>query len=486
MAKFNTKPTIKTTNQSGHVAYSMQDKDRLAMAVLTSFFGEPKFYNSTDNDIIELTKRIAPKDPTFIRNLAIFARREFGMRSISHVLTAILANTVEGKPFIREMMPKVVVRADDITEILSAYLHFFSKPIPNSLKKGIADAFGRLDEYQLQKYAGTRNALKMRDIPRLVHPKPKDAEQSALWKRLLDDTLATPFTWETELSAKGNTKEVWEGLIESGKVGYLALIRNLRNIINAQPDNINTVYETLADPEKIRRSRMFPFQFLSAYKELQQVSGASSKVFDTLEAAIDISVENMPKLPGKTVIVVDVSGSMSSAVSAKSKMTCAEIGLMLGVMATRLCEDSIFLTFDTRLYKPTVSTKGGILSQVRNIPVHGGGTNMSLPFQWLIQEKIRTDRVIVLSDNEVNGGSTWYSNKTVQSLADEYRAAIGADVWVHGVDLQGYGTQQFHGSKANLIAGWSEKILEFILLAEQGIDTLVKRIENYQGGVANV
>ena len=167
---------------------------------------------------------------------------------------------------------------------------------------------------------------------------------------------------------------------------------------------------------------------------------------------------------------------MESAVSAKSKMTCAEIGLLLGVIAAHICDESVFLTFDTELYTPAVSSRGSILGQARGIPVQGGGTDMGLPFQYLIQNKIIADRIIVLSDNQVNAG---YRNP-IQGLADSYRRAANADCWVHGVDLQGYGTQQFIGARTNIITGWSEKILGFIMLAEEGLDGLTKRIETYE------
>ena len=380
MAKFNKPATsIKTANKEGHVAYALGDKERLATQVLTAFIGEPKFYGKNDHEIIGTAKTVAANEPEFVAKLAVFARREFGMRSVSHVLASILAHEPKGKEFVRRLIPAIVVRADDITEILSAYIAFFGKPIPNSLKKGINDAFAKQDEYSLAKYKGEQNALKMRDVPRICHPRPRDGEQSDLWNRLIADELKTPYTWEAELSTKGNTKEVWEGLIESGKVGYMALLRNLRNIINAAPENIEQVYETLSNPEQVRRSRQFPFRFLSAYKELQKVAGATSKVFDALETAIDVSVENIPHIPGKTAIVVDVSGSMKSAVSGKSKMTCAETGLTLGVIAAHICEESLFLTFDTDIYTPAVSKKGGVLAQVKEIPVHGGIPQSSKP-----------------------------------------------------------------------------------------------------------
>jgi len=475
MAKFNKTATIKTNNKEGHIAYSMKDKERLVSQVLTTFFGEPKFYGKTDHEIMTTARVIAVYEPKFVAQLAIFARREFHMRSVSHVLTAILAHEPNGKQYIRRLIPSVVMRADDITEILAAYMHFYGKPIPNSLKKGINDAFVRFDEYTLAKYKGEQNKLKMRDVPRICHPTPKTSEQSDLWKRLITGELQTPYTWETELSAKGNTKEVWSELIDSGKVGYMALLRNLRNIINASPSNISKVYEIISDADQVRRSRQFPFRFLSAYKELQSVPSATSKVFDALEVALDVSVENIPRITGKTAIVVDVSGSMKSAVSQKSKMTCAEIGLLLGVIATHVCEESIFLTFDTQLYRPTISTRGGVLSQVRSIPVKGGGTHMELPFNYLTQENINVDRIIVFSDNQCNSSN---SRGTIQKHADAYRKSVNSNCWVHGVDLQGYGTQQFTGGKTNIISGWSEKILEFITLAENGLETLVERVES--------
>ena len=101
---------------------------------------------------------------------------------------------------------------------------------------------------------------------------------------------------------------------------------------------------------------------------------------------------------------------------------------------------------------------------------------MYLPFEKIMYDGINADRMIIISDNECNCG---YYNKTVQSLVDEYRRKSGNDIWVHAIDLQGYGTQQFYGRKTNVIAGWSEKIFQFINIAEQE-DNIINTIENYQ------
>lgn len=475
MAKFNSPTTIKTTNKSGHAAYGMTDKAKLVTQILTSFFDEKKFYGSNTEDVKQTIQRVIQKDPEFVSNLAVFARREFNMRSVSHVLTAYLAHEEKGKPYVRRTVKGVSLRGDDVTEIMSFYLATFGKPIPNALKRGINDVLSSFDEYTLAKYKGEGKAVKMRDLIILCHPKPKDKTQEALWKRCLEGTLEIPETWETQLSANGNNAKTWEKLIDSGKVGYMALLRNLRNILAANPKNVNKVLEKIADPVAVRKSKQLPFRFLSAYKSVGNIGG--SKVFDALETAVDASVENLPKIPGTTVIAIDTSGSMSYAVSAKSDIRCCDISMMLGVIANRICENAIVYTFDTSLKKKAFSTRNGIIYTVMNEAHAGGGTRMKLPFEQMIRDRVKADRIIVISDNECNGG---FWSKPVQSLADEYRRTTGNDIWVHAIDLQGYGTQQFHGAKTNIIAGWSEKVFDFIQLAEKGEGTLEKAIETYR------
>ena len=474
MSKFNATNTIKTVNKCGVPAYSMDAKSKLVTQVLCSFFDEEQFYGKNTEDMAQTIKRVIADEPQFVSNLAVFARRAFNMRSVSHVLTAYLAHETSGKPYVRRTIDGVVIRGDDLTEIMAFYLSTFGKPIPNSLRRAIADKLVTFDEYTLAKYKGDNKAVKMRDLICLCRPMPQTSKQEDTFKRCLENRLETPLTWESELSANGNNTETWEKLIDSGKVGYMALLRNLRNIIKANPSNVQQVYNIIQDPEHVRKSRQLPFRFYSAYKAVSDIAG--SKVFDILENAIESSVENMPKLSGTTVIAVDISGSMSSPVSSNSEVKCYEIAMLLGLLANRICDNSYFYIFNNRIAKKAVSSKCNILETVRATDC-GGGTNMSLPLQKMIDDKINADRIIVLSDN-MNNSWLW-GNSATQHYADEYRRMSGNDIWVHGIDLQGYGTQQFHGKKTNIIAGWSEKVLDFILLAEQGEDTLIKRISNY-------
>lgn len=485
MSKFNQTNTNKTVNKSGHVAYSMKDKELLVTQVLTTFFNESKFYGDNSKKLVETAERVANKEPSFVSNLAAYARKEFHLRSVAHVLTCIVANVVESKPFIRRTVDAVVERADDLTEILACYISMYGKPIPNGLKKALGANLKRFNEFQLSKYNGGQKSVKFKDILRLTHVKPDNKEQEELFKKVLEDNLETATRWETELSTKGNTTETWEGLIDNNQLGYMALIRNLRNILqaNLSKERMNKVCEILSDSNKVAKSKLLPFRFYSAYKEVAKLTQCSSKIIDALGEAIEHSVSNIEGFKGKTLIAIDASGSMDVKVSSNSDTDCYEIASLLGVIAAHLAEENIVVLFrdvggwferKPKIEKVNISRYGNMLEQVKGLPDIGGGTPMEAPFVWAIENKINVDRIIVLSDNEVNSKTS-----TIQSYFDKYKREVNENTYLHAIDLQGYGTQQFMGKNVNIIAGWSEKVLEFISLVEEGLDNQVKRIENY-------
>lgn len=485
MANFNkrvqsAREKAATVNHEGYPAFAMEDELKLVTQVLTSFVGESKFYGDNTTEMKELALKVIGYNPEFVSKLAVYARRVFNMRSVSHLLTALLAHEMSGKPYARRTLNGVALRGDDITEVAACYMSLFQgEPFPASLKKGVKDVMQGFDEYTLAKYKGAGKSVTMKDLICLCHPKPINSEQEAMFKRCLEGTLKVPHTWETELSTRGNTKEVWEELIDSGDVGYMAKLRNLRNIINAQPDNIDVVYQTLSDPKAVRKSRQLPFRFLAAYKEIYRLDNVSSRALDTLESAVISSVSNMEHLPGRTVIAVDVSGSMGGSLSTRSKIRYVEVGYLLGMLANRICDDCIFYTFNHDIKKVPVSKHSNVLDSTCRAYADGG-TDMHLPFAKMIQDGVKADRVIIFSDSECN---TPYRSEPVQVIADEYRRDSGNNIWVHAVDLAGYGTTQFFGGRTNSVAGWSEKLFELFRLAEtrdKSMDeALVEEVKNF-------
>ena len=180
---------------------------------------------------------------------------------------------------------------------------------------------------------------------------------------------------------------------------------------------------------------------------------------------------------------------MSSRISPKSNVRCCDIATLFGAMASRLCEDATVCYFDSAFgsssgYRiESYDKQDSILKICAKKSCCGGGTDLSLPMKYALEkDPVRYhkpfDRVLYFSDNECNSSYRGLF-ETVQGQADSYRARFNPNFWVHGVDLQGYGTQQFCGPRFNLIAGWSENVLPFISLAEAGISTLVQTIEAY-------
>lgn len=487
MSKFNETNTNKTVNKSGHVAYKMGNKEKLMTQVLSTFYNEAKYYGDNSKEIVETAKAVCTKEPRFVANLAIYARKEFHLRSITHVLTCILANTDGAKRYVRQVMNHVVERPDDLTEILACYLSMYGKPIPNSLKKGLADNLAKFNEFQISKYNGGNKEVKFKDILSLTHAKPKNKKQEELFGKILNDTLETATRWETELSAKGNNEETWESLIEKNQLGYMAALKNLRNIIEANPKNISKVYSKLSNKDEVLKSKQLPFRFYSAYKEIEKLRNVTNKPLDVLETAMEYSVENISKIPGKTAICIDRSGSMNGRVSGNSDVSCNEIATLLGAMASKICEESVIYLFDTSAERKFVSSRNGILSTAKSLSGYGGGTDISAPIRKMITDDMKVDRIIILSDNEANSqwssrsyGWGWNTQCTTQEAVESYRKKFGRnDIWVHAIDLQGYGTQQFAGHNVNLVAGWSEKVLDFIMLAEEGTGSLIKTISDY-------
>lgn len=484
MARLNqsTRGLTKTHNISGHAAYVMDDKTKLATMALTTLFAEDKFYGDTSVQLLELATKLCQQgEGAFVAKVAVWARTQGNLRTVSHVLAAVVAHECSGEPFVRPMVRAIAFqRGDDGTEMLAAHIALYGSKVkwPHALQRGIRDALEQMDAYQIAKYQSAHREVKMRDTLRICHPVPRDAEAAEAMDACVARTLAVPKGWESELSERGNTAEVWDELIAEGRLGYMAALRNLRNIIASGAD-VMPVLGMLGNPSAVRRSRQLPFRFYSAWRELKAANLLTTRVTRTLDQALVLSCQNVEPLPGRTAVLVDTSGSMGFCLSGRSKVFCRDTAAVLAALLAHISDDAWICRFDTSA-SPLAFTGASVLADIEAVPASGGGTDMAAGFDCLIESGFDADRVVVLSDNEVNGRS-WRTNdygyKTIQSKLDQYRAKVGHDVWCHAIDLQGYGTQQFTGAKVNIMGGWSEQVLRFVALAEQGLGGLVDEIE---------
>ena len=353
------------------------------------------------------------------------------------------------------------------------------------LQKGLSVAFNKFDEYQFAKY-NRDVAVKLKDALFLIHPKAKDEAQQVLFDKIVKDDLQTPYTWETELSALGQqtfedatakekaVKTKWEELIFSNKIGYMALLRNLRNIVEAEVSNeaLHKAISYISSEDAVAKSKQLPFRFLSAYREVKGLhNGSVSKVLNALEEAVLHTAANIKGFDENTKVVIaaDVSGSMQTPVSAKSKVQRFDIGLMLAMLLQSRCKNVITGMFGNTWKVINVPAKN-ILANAdefhRREGEVGYATNGYLVIEDLISRKKKVDKVVFFTDCQL-----WNSNGTA-SMSDVWKRykRIAPNAKLYLFDLAGYGTTPLNIMRDDvfLIAGWSDKVFEVLSAIENG------------------
>jgi len=475
MARFNflRKGKTKTTNLAGGVAYQETPELELVSILLTSF-AKDQFYRSA-NDTFDRVKALSTTcDPAFAAKAAVYARTEFGMRSITHVLAGHLAKRASGTNWGKSFYDKVVKRPDDMLEILSYYTSLHNKRPTNAMKKGFAAAFNRFDTYQLAKYRGENRDFKLVDAVNLIHPRSTDKNHKGL-KQLVEGTLRNTNTWEAKLSAsKGDKKQkqaAWQELLKSNKLGYFALLRNLSNILEQAPDMVDIACKQLTNERRIKKSLVLPFRYLTALEMIEKLNfQGTRKVMVALNKALDISCSNVPRFEGKTLIVLDVSGSMTSQVKGT---TPAKIGSVFAAILSKANLESDFMVFDNTARYEQLNPLDSTTTIAKSIPFTGGGTNFHSIFE---KANKGYDRIIILSDMQGWMNNAYGSNNVPKSY-NEYCKKTRTQPHLYSFDLAGHGSLQFPQNKVYCIAGFSDKVFDLMKVLEQDRNALVNKIK---------
>jgi hypothetical protein len=475
MSKFNkvSTPKNRTTNLAGGKAYTLSDKQELVTILLTSFL-QNQFYRS-ESDTLSRVKELISKidDKKFIAKLAIFSRNTYGMRSITHVTAGELAKSVKGENWTRKFYEKVVYRVDDILEVLSYYLGTYGKPLPNSLRRGLADSVSKFDEYQLAKYKGSNKKLSLIDAFNLIRPKPREGMETT-FKKLMNDELVGKDTFESELSKAGqeddkeSAKEsAWEKLIIEKKIGYMALLKNIRNIANQSPKVLDKALEMLVDDNLIKKSKVLPIRFLTAIETLSKEDfDAKRDILVSFSIALEKSLCNVPKFEGKTCVVLDESASMTWEDGGKPW----RIG---SVFAGILCKENNadLITFANNARYIEYNPLDSLSTIIKTLNPSCGGTNLASAFQEMNK---KYDRIVILSDMQ-----SWIKCSPNREYND-YCKNYDCSPFIYSWDLAGYGSSQFPESKIALLAGFSDKVFDLMEIVEQDKDALIKEIESVE------
>ena len=484
MSKYNAKaegvkPTV--VNAMGETAYQLSAKEELVSTCMTTFLSGDHYYETEKEVVNRIMNKLNEVDPLFAAKLALYVRNEGNLRSVSHLIAATIAKRASGTEWSKRFYNKIVVRPDDMSEILSAYavqnkmdLKKIRK-IPNAIKKGFKTALERLDAYQIDKYKMNSRQVKMLDLVNLFHPKGTQRNQQAYHNLVNGESLAGLYAsrvLEKEMTKAGQKtqgksvqekesakKEAIENVLSNVKgMPIMNLLRNLRNIILYAPKSVDDACAQLTNETAVLNSRLLPFRFATAYEEIEKMSFSDKKsdtsiafeedynnqtitamefaelkekVLNAIEDALQISCQNIPELEGNTAILIDHSGSVrgdsggSSRVSAFSKTTSAMIGNLFGSMMAYRQKNVYIGLFGDRLIPVKVDRSQRLLDFNKKSfdkgANCGGGTEQGIYdfFRQAVREKKKIDNIIVFSDCQIgsSGSTSWYGTSGTERSA---------------------------------------------------------------------
>jgi 60 kDa SS-A/Ro ribonucleoprotein len=416
----------------GAVAQRNTPLGELRRTVMTCMLFEDTFYEKGSDiaaRIADLCGKVAPDQ---VAALAIEARDKMKLRHAPLFMVRELARRKGNGSLVEATLAQVIQRADELAEFLALYWKEKKQPLSAGVKRGLAAAFGKFDAYHLAKY-NRDNAVKLRDVLFLCHAKPNDEEQAALWKRLVDKTLESPDTWEVALSAGANKKETFERLLIEKKLGGLATLRNLRNMVTAGVDE-SLIRERLA----AGCGMALPFRFVTAAR-------FAPRLEDAIEQAMLKSLDGIEALPGRTALLVDVSGSMDEALSARSDTKRVDVAAGLAILIREKCQQARIATFSHQVVEVPPRRGFALRDAVIQSQPHGG-TYLAAAVGAIQREwGGQIDRLIVITDEQSHDGNG-------QGFAP-HSYVINVASNKHGVG---------NGNGWHTISGWSERVLDYI------------------------
>ncbi len=514
------------TTYEGAPAYSRTAKSDLFLLAVTNLAGEDTFYeaaNDRDRRYRGLVRQVAVEDPIWLARMLRWLRGTANMRSAAVVGAAEMAHArlQAGAPSIpaydvpgwttdrgveRAVVDDVCQRGDEPGELLAYWIGTYGRPIPKPVKRGLADAAARLyTEYTLLKYDTGSRGVRFADVIELTRAKPRAAWQADLFRhaierrhnrdeplseklpmvagnkafRLLDEPglwLDTErlkkagMTWEDALSAVGSRvskKALWEALIPT--MGIMALARNLRNFDEAgvSDEVAAQVLARFADREQVLRSRMFPFRWLSAYEQAPSLRWGHA-----LDQAATVATGNLPELPGRSLILVDTSSSMTSTLSARSKVTPVKAAALFGVAQALRGQADVY-GFADGVFLHKVPAGASLLRTttdlVKRVGEVGHGTRIA---EALARTYRGHDRVFIFSDMQtmpfVDGYRTGCASYGIPR--PDVVQAVPAAVPVYAFNLAGYAGSPIDLSRPGRVelGGLTDATFRMIPLIEAG------------------
>lgn len=432
MAKINKKPTrndLTHLTHEGAPAKRINTELELRRSVMACLLWENTFYEEGEEIADRIKALIKEVVPEKVADIAIEAREKMKLRHVPLLIVREMARLPYHSLLVAKTLERIIQRPDELTEFLSIYWKDGRQKLSAQVKKGLAKAFPKFNAYGLAKY-NRDEAVKLRDVLFLCHAKPKDSEQEATWKKLIDGTLESPDTWEVSLSAGKDKKETWERLLKENKLGGLALLRNLRNMLSVKVDE-SLICSSI---QAIKTERILPYRFIASARYAPQFE-------PQLEQAMFKCLEGHEKLTGKTILLVDVSGSMDAPISNKSEMTRIDAACGLSILARELCEEVEIFSFSESLCSIPPRRGFALRDAIKNSQEHCS-TYLGAAINSINQNR-KFDRIIVFTDEQSHDAVSNPKERGYMINVASYKHGVGYGKWVH-------------------IDGFSEAILDYI------------------------
>ena len=423
--KLNFKTRI-TTHEGGR-ALKITPEMQLRRSVMACLLWENEFYEDGATIAGRIAGTIPSVAPDKAAAMALEARSRMKLRHVPLLMVREMARLPEHRKLVGDTLYEIIQRADELAEFIAIYWKDGKQPLSAQVKNGIARAFTKFDAYQLAKY-NRDGDIKLRDVLFMCHARPVDQAQGEVWKKLVEGKLESADTWEVGLSGGQDKKATFERLLSENKLGALALLRNLRNMAQAGVD------ETLvfAGLEHMKVERVLPYRFIAA-------AGQAPQWEDRIESAMFRCLQGMDKIAEKTVILVDVSGSMNSPLS-HSQINRIDVACGLAILARELCEAQVY-TFSNALKLVPFRRGFALRDAILNSQQHGN-TYLGAAVEH-INQKVSYDRLIVITDEQSHDAVQPPRSRGYMINVASNQNGVGYGPWTH-------------------IDGFSEAVLEYI------------------------
>ena len=488
-------PIADTYNEAGGKAYSLPAKEALAQFASTGTFNNT-FYASGQDQMDKVQKLIVQVDSEFLAKLAVYSRKEGYMKDMPAFMVASLAARPDGAEYFDRVFPMVI----DNGKMLRNFVQIMRsgvtgrKSLGSKSKRLIKKWFSRDPEWIFKNSIGSEPTLA--DVIKLAHPHPVSVQHEALFAYLMDKKhnkenlpdlvkhyeafKKSPYNYAVPnipfqfLASLNIPESTWKDIARNG--GWQMVRMNLNTFIRHNVFDseymIDYVADVLKDESKIRGSKVFPYQLLAAYMNVD--SGVPIKIKNALQDAMEIATQNVPNFGKNVFVLPDVSGSMSSPVTghrvgSTSKVECIDVAALVSACILRTTENAEVLPFEVRVRLADLNPRDSVMTNAKKLrSINGGGTNCSAPLEYIIKSGKKVDLIIYVSDDQswMDGGNNLryagHGATSVETLWKQIKKS-NRNAKMVCINIAPYDTVQAPDDKDVMnIGGFSDQIFKVI------------------------